>query len=265
MKVANGILIQQNNVDNLNTKKPKIKESDSTLIKSLSLQTNLKIDQSKIKKSDSVPAVDFKTNNPEITVNTTAKPKHKKTAMDRTMNTARIVTNTVAMVGNVVVIPATVVQNASKVANFAKAAGVSSLIRMSISLPGSVQEKLFFGVTKSASGIARVTETVGNVAIKLNHQPTSSFIQNKALPVVNLAISGVSVYQNVRKFEDASDDDNKKEMAKAGTQVVLNTVSGVTGLRKGKMLVVSAVTGFATLASDKVIDAGFYLYGKVKK
>ncbi|MBC7474485.1 MAG: hypothetical protein H7263_09355, partial [Candidatus Sericytochromatia bacterium] len=255
----------QNNVDNINTKKPKINESDSTLIKSLSLKTNITIDQSKIKKSDSVPAVDFKINNPEITVNTMVKPKHKKTAMDRTMNTARIVTNTVAMIGNVVVIPATVVQNASKVTSFSRATAVSSLIRMSSSLPGSVQEKLFLGVTKSASGIARATETVGNVAVRLNHQPTSSFIQNKVLPVVNLAISGVSVYQNVRKFEDSYEDDNKKEMAKAGTQVVLNTVSGVTGMMKGKMLVVSAVTGFATLASDKVIDVGFYFYGKVKK
>ncbi|MBC7475820.1 MAG: hypothetical protein H7263_16170, partial [Candidatus Sericytochromatia bacterium] len=56
MKVASGVVVQQNNVDNINTKKPKINESDSTLIKSLSLKTNITIDQSKIKKSDSVPA-----------------------------------------------------------------------------------------------------------------------------------------------------------------------------------------------------------------
>lgn len=102
-------------------------------------------------------------------------------------------------------------------------------------------------VAKLANGVMSVP-VIGRLA-----QPqVANTIANKVMPSLNALGSGLSIYDNVRRYNKATLQGNQTAQIVSGVQIGLNGLSGVTGFLKGKGQMISAVAGLSSLALEGV-------------
>lgn len=85
---------------------------------------------------------------------------------------------------------------------------------------------------------------------KLMNPRAAEVVNNQVMPVINGVASGVGIVENSVRFQRARVQHDTAGQVVSGIQIGLNTVSGISGFLKGKGPMISAVTGFASLALE---------------
>lgn len=258
MNVNSSLSIQsQTNTNTAVITKKNNSSNPQSIINSLTLKNVVNLNPD-LKKSGVIPAVSSETKN-------CAKPiKEETNCLDKVVNITGIVGNTANVGGILITVPGETIKHASAIKKLSNIVMASSMVNLSSSVPASAHEKIYISLAKSASKVATVSEGVSVLAAKLHYENVSGFTSKKALPAINVVLSGVSVYTNIKRYNKAKTTGNKLEITKASTQIILSSVSAVTGYMPGRGQVISAVTGISTLFSDKLIDGANFVYHNVR-
>lgn len=226
-------------------KEKKIQEVKATKPETYSIANSLKLD---IKKSN-IPATNLKLN--------------KKDEMDETDKkidlTNKVLTG-LNTAGTVATVPGEVVKTAVSIKRTSTVILTASSLNAALSSP--VKGRVLMTIASTAGKAVRITEAANVLAAKYNHAPTYNVMTKKVLPAANVVLSGIGVYINAKKFDKAMKAGDNLGMVKSGTQIALNTVSGVTGVIPGTGQTVSAIAGTATIVSDFIIDKSSRLFSK---
>lgn len=85
---------------------------------------------------------------------------------------------------------------------------------------------------------------------RLTQPQVAKVMSEKVLPVVNAIGASVAIYDNGKKYLNATAQQNRSAQVVSGLQIGLNVVSGISGFVPGKGQIVSAIAGFGSLALD---------------